>query len=65
MMLWLEMEKEKSHFSEEVKLIGGEFAVYAETVCLFIFVHTHALNTCLIVLFGKSMYFHSTCTLCV
>lgn len=31
-MLWLEMEKEKSHFAEEVKLIGGEFAVYAETV---------------------------------
>ena len=32
MMLWLEKEKEKSHFSEEVQLIGGEFAVYAETV---------------------------------
>ena len=32
MMLWLEMEKEKSHFAEEVKLIGGDFAVYAETV---------------------------------
>ncbi|CAI8014042.1 Myoferlin [Geodia barretti] len=31
MMLWLEMEKEKSHFAEEVKLIGGDFAVYAET----------------------------------
>ena len=32
MMLWLEMEKEKSHFAEEVRLIGGDFAVYAETV---------------------------------
>lgn len=33
MMLWLEMEgKGESKFSSEVKLIGGEFAVYAETV---------------------------------
>lgn len=33
MMLWLEMEgKGESKFSAEVKLIGGEFAVYAETV---------------------------------
>ena len=32
LMLWLEMEKEKSNFAEEIKLIGGEIAVYAETV---------------------------------
>lgn len=33
MMLWLEMEgKGESKFASEVKLIGGEFAVYAETV---------------------------------
>ena len=40
MMLWLEIEKEKSNFAEEVKLIGGEFAVYAETVsdCLMMIV---------------------------
>ena len=31
-MMWLEMEKEKSNWAEEVKLIGGEFSVYAETV---------------------------------
>ena len=37
-MLWLEMEKDgeenKSHFHDEVKLIGGEFSIYAETVCI-------------------------------
>ena len=32
LMLWLEIEKDKSNFAEEVKLIDGEFAVYAETV---------------------------------
>ena len=36
MMLWLEIEKEKSHFANEVKLMGGDFAVYTETVRFFL-----------------------------
>ena len=32
LLLWLEMESKKSKFAEEMKLIGGEFSIYAETV---------------------------------